>query len=80
MHRCVLITGGTGSFGRTFLQHLLTKGVEEVRVFSRDEEKQDALRHRLGDPRVRWHIGDVRDAESLRRAIRGWMRCSTPPR
>lgn len=71
MHRCVLITGGTGSFGRTFLERLLATGVEEVRVFSRDEEKQDMLRHKLGDDRVRYHIGDVRDAESIRRAMRG---------
>ena len=71
MHRCVLITGGTGSFGRTYLGRLLEAGVEEVRIFSRDEEKQDALRHAVADPRVRFHIGDVRDAESIRRAIKG---------
>lgn len=71
MHRSVLITGGTGSFGRTFLGRLLETGAEEVRIFSRDEEKQDALRHAVADPRVRFHIGDVRDAESIRRAIKG---------
>ncbi len=71
MYRCVLITGGTGSFGRTFLGHLLEGDVEEVRVFSRDEEKQDMLRHAVADPRVRYHIGDVRDAESIRRAMHG---------
>ena len=51
-NRTVLITGGTGSFGKTMLNHLLENGVSQVRVLSRDEEKQDALRQRLNDTRV----------------------------
>jgi UDP-N-acetylglucosamine 4,6-dehydratase len=67
----VTITGGTGSFGSTMARHLLTQGVAEVRVFSRDESKQDAMRHAVGDARMRFHLGDVRDAQSVARAIRG---------
>jgi len=67
----VTITGGTGSFGSTMARHLLTRGVGEVRVFSRDESKQDALRHEVNDPRMRFYIGDVRDQLSVNRAIRG---------
>lgn len=69
--KSVLITGGTGSFGKTMLRALLDDGIEEVRVFSRDEEKQDALRNRLGDPRVRYYIGDIRDRGSVDRAMAG---------
>jgi UDP-N-acetylglucosamine 4,6-dehydratase/5-epimerase len=67
----ILITGGTGSFGKTMLQALLGDGVPEVRIFSRDEEKQDALRNALRDPRVRYYIGDVRDRGSVERAMKG---------
>ena len=63
----VTITGGTGSFGSTMARHLLTQGVAEVRVFSRDESKQDAMRHAVGDARMRFHLGDVRDARSVAR-------------
>lgn len=65
----ILITGGTGSFGKTTLNSLLSTNVDEVRIFSRDEEKQDALRGRLGDDRVRYYIGDVRDRVSVDRAM-----------
>ena len=68
---CVLITGGTGSFGKTVLAQLLAEGVGEVRVLSRDEEKQDAMRTDLRDPRVRYHIGDIRDRTSVDRAMHG---------
>lgn len=67
----VLITGGTGSFGSTMARHLLLRGVAEVRVLSRDEAKQDAMRHALGDSRVKFYIGDTRDPESVERAVRG---------
>jgi len=67
----VLITGGTGSFGSTMARHLLQKNVEEVRILSRDEAKQDAMRHTLGDSRVKFYIGDTRDPESVERAVRG---------
>lgn len=70
-HKTVLITGGTGSFGKTMLRDLLAHDIEEVRVLSRDEEKQDALRNDLRDSRVRFYIGDVRDRESVDRAVAG---------
>ena len=72
---CVLVTGGTGSFGKTMLRALLDAGIDEVRVISRDEEKQDALRNELGDPRVRYHIGDVRERDSVDRAMKGVDAC-----
>lgn len=67
----VLITGGTGSFGKTILRDLLAEGVDEVRIFSRDEEKQDALRNELRDSRVKFYIGDIRDRSSVDRAMAG---------
>ena len=67
----ILITGGTGSFGKTILAELLEAGVGEVRVLSRDEEKQDALRTDLRDARVRFYVGDIRDRTSVDRAIHG---------
>ena len=67
----VLITGGTGSFGSNMARHLLSKGVGEVRIFSRDEAKQDAMRHLIRDSRLRFFLGDTRDAESVNRAVRG---------
>jgi UDP-glucose 4-epimerase len=67
----VTITGGTGSFGSTMAKYLLTREVGEVRVFSRDESKQDAMRHAVQDPRMRFYLGDVRDPLSVNRAIRG---------
>lgn len=70
-HRVVLITGGTGSFGKTMLRDLLGRDVDEIRVLSRDEEKQDALRNDLRDSRVRFYIGDIRDRESVDRAMTG---------
>lgn len=69
--KSVLITGGTGSFGKTMLQELLHGGIDEVRVLSRDEEKQDALRNQLQDGRVRYYIGDIRDRASVDRAVAG---------
>lgn len=75
--RTLMITGGTGSFGSTVLDHFVGSDVGEVRVFSRDEKKQDDMRHRLQerDPglaaKVRFLIGDVRDERSVRDAMRG---------
>ncbi|WP_410812006.1 polysaccharide biosynthesis protein, partial [Micromonospora sp. 067-2] len=69
--RRVLITGGTGSFGRTMVGRLLDRDVGEVRVLSRDEAKQDVMRRVLGDERVRYYVGDVRDYDSVVRACRG---------
>jgi UDP-N-acetylglucosamine 4,6-dehydratase len=67
----VTITGGTGSFGSTMLGHLLEEGASEVRIFSRDEAKQDALRHKVSDSRVRFYIGDTRDPLSVKNVMRG---------
>jgi len=67
----VVITGGTGSFGSTMAKHLLSQSVGEVRIFSRDEAKQDAMRHTIADPRIRFFLGDTRDPESVERVVRG---------
>lgn len=71
----VLITGGTGSFGKTMLNALLDDGIDEVRILSRDEEKQDLLRSKLRNPRVKYLIGDVRDKSSVDRAMAGVDAC-----
>ncbi len=68
--RTILITGGTGSFGQQMVRRLLETDCAQIRVFSRDEGKHDAMRHRLGDSRLRFYIGDVRDYESVLRATR----------
>ena len=67
----VTITGGTGSFGSTMVKHLLTQNVEKVRVFSRDETKQDQMRRDFRDERLQFIIGDVRDIYSVESAIEG---------
>jgi UDP-glucose 4-epimerase len=67
----VTITGGTGSFGSTMVQQLLTEEVSEVRIFSRDEAKQDQMRNNLKDERGKFIIGDVRDQASTDPAIDG---------
>lgn len=71
-NKTLLITGGTGSFGNAVLNRFLhTDHFSEIRVFSRDEKKQDDLRRRLSNPKVKFYIGDVRDAQSLETAVRG---------
>ena len=67
----VVVTGGTGSFGSTMVRHLLLNGADEVRVFSRDELKQDNLRRDLEDSRVKFILGDARDIESMRHLFSG---------
>ena len=67
----VVVTGGTGSFGSTMVRHLLENDAEEVRVFSRDELKQDNLRRDLGDSRVKFILGDTRDIDSMRHLFNG---------
>lgn len=75
--KTLMITGGTGSFGNTVLKHFLDTEVGEIRIFSRDEKKQDDMRHRLQllNPetasKVRFFIGDVRDVRSVRDAMHG---------
>lgn len=68
--KTILITGGTGSFGHTVAEKLLKTGVEQVRILSRDEAKQDAMRHDLADPRLRFYVGDIRDYSSVERAVK----------
>ncbi len=67
----VLITGGTGSFGTAMARRLLAGRCAEVRILSRDEVKQDDMRRRFGDPRMRFHLGDVRDLSTVERTCRG---------
>ena len=67
----VLVTGGTGSFGSTMVRRLLDGDVAEVRILSRDELKQDDMRRRFDDERLRFYLGDVRDLASVDRATRG---------
>jgi UDP-N-acetylglucosamine 4,6-dehydratase len=69
--KTILVTGGTGSFGQTVTEALLERGAAEVRVLSRDEAKQDAMRHQFNDSRLRLYIGDIRDYLSVERATRG---------
>lgn len=69
-NRTILITGGTGSFGHTVARTLLARGAGEIRILSRDEAKQDLMRHELDDPRLRFYVGDVRDYLSVERATR----------
>lgn len=66
-----MITGGTGSFGNAVLKRFLSSDFREVRVFSRDEKKQDDMRKRYNDPKLKFHIGDVRDMRSVESAMRG---------
>ena len=60
-----LITGGTGTFGRALLSRLLETDVDEIRIFSRDEAKQHEMKQDIKDDRVKYYIGDVRNAASL---------------
>ena len=69
--KTLLITGGTGSFGRAVLGHLLDKGLKEIRVFSRDELKQEQMRLEINNPRVKFLIGDVRSRDSVDAAMSG---------
>ena len=68
--KCLLITGGTGSFGNAVLRRFLTSNLREIRIFSRDEKKQDDMRKRYNHPKLRFYIGDVRDANSVAAAMR----------
>ena len=68
----LLITGGTGSFGNAFLNKTLNNSnFDEIRIFSRDEKKQDDLRKKLQNPKVKFYIGDVRDVNSVRNVMQG---------
>ncbi len=71
-NKTLLITGGTGSFGNAVLSRFIsTDHFKEIRIFSRDEKKQDDMRHHLQNPKVKFYIGDVRDKRSVDTAMRG---------
>ena len=69
--KTILVTGGTGSFGGYFVNYLLDKNFEEIRVFSRDELKQEEMRLRFQNPKIKFYIGDVRDRDSVDDAMAG---------
>lgn len=70
----LLITGGTGSFGNAVLNRFLDSDIAEIRVFSRDEKKQDDMRKRYSSPKLKFYIGDVRDYQSVIAATRGYWK------
>ena len=69
--KTLMITGGTGSFGNAVLKRFINEDFKEIRIFSRDEKKQDDMRHQLNNPKVNFIIGDVRDFESINNAMDG---------
>lgn len=69
--KVLLITGGTGSFGNAVLNRFINSGIREIRIFSRDEKKQDDMRHRLNNPKIKFYIGDVRDKRSVDNVMLG---------
>ncbi len=75
MNGTLLITGGTGSFGHAVLKRFLDSDVEEIRVFSRDEKKQDDMRKTYANPKLKFYLGDVRDRRSLAAAFRSVDYC-----
>lgn len=70
-NKILLITGGTGSFGNAVLNRFLNSDIVEIRIFSRDEKKQDDMRHEIQNPKVKFYIGDVRDKRSVDGAMAG---------
>ena len=69
--KILLITGGTGSFGNAVLDRFLKTDVREIRIFSRDEKKQDDMRHLYQNDKIKFYIGNVRDKESVKNALYG---------
>jgi UDP-glucose 4-epimerase len=69
--KVLMITGGTGSFGNTVLKRFLSTEVREIRIFSRDEKKQEEMRIALNHPKLKFYIGDVRDYDSIHQAMKG---------
>lgn len=69
--KCLLITGGTGSFGNSVLRRFLESDLKEIRIFSRDEKKQDDMRRKYNSAKLKFYIGDVRDFQSVLNAVRG---------
>ena len=69
--KVLLISGGTGSFGNAVLKRFLNTGIKEIRIFSRDEKKQDDMRHLYKNDKIKFYIGDVRDIQSIKNAMHG---------
>jgi len=69
--KVLLITGGTGSFGNAVLNRFLNTGIREIRIFSRDEKKQDDMRHLYKNSKIKYYIGDVRNFDSINSAMTG---------
>jgi len=69
--KVILITGGTGSFGNAVMNKFLNTDIKEIRIFSRDEKKQDDMRKKYNDSKLKFYIGDVRDLSSLKTAMYG---------
>jgi UDP-N-acetylglucosamine 4,6-dehydratase/5-epimerase len=70
-NKTLLITGGTGSFGNAVLRRFLNTDIKEIRIFSRDEKKQDDMRQLYNNPKIKYYIGDVRSYESINGAMKG---------
>ncbi len=70
-NKVLMITGGTGSFGNAVLKRFLSTNVSEIRIYSRDEKKQEDMRVALNDSKLKFYIGDVRDYDSVRQAMKG---------
>ena len=69
--KTLMITGGTGSFGNAVLERFLKSDIKEIRIFSRDEKKQDDMRHLYNNPKLKFYIGDVREISTIRPAVQG---------
>ena len=70
-NKVLMITGGTGSFGKAVLNRFLSTDVKEIRIFSRDEKKQEDMRIALNNKKVKFYIGDIRDYSSVKQALKG---------
>lgn len=70
-NKTLLVTGGTGSFGHAVVRRMLNSDIKEIRIFSRDEKKQDDMRKNFGNEKLKFYLGDVRDSESVAIAVKG---------
>src|SRR5690625_4559823 len=70
-NKVLLITGGTGSFGNAVMNRFLDTDIQEIRIFSRDEKKQDDMRRKYNNSKLKFYLGDVRDLSSVKNAMHG---------
>lgn len=70
-NKTILVTGGTGSFGNALIKKIINSNIKEIRVFSRDEKKQDDMRRLYNNEKIKFYIGDVRDYDSINYALKG---------